>query len=214
MSDHPVLTAVGVAAVALGVLMVLEPGLAAAIAADYTAVVLIGVLALVQGVRIARTRRATELRGAETPDVETVESMPVPGEEFDDRVATLRAGPRRSTLRERNDLRDRLREAAIPAVADRDHVSREEARERIEAGTWTDDAFAASFLGDSDAPKPPLSARLRLVASPRSGHQVRIRRTADAVARAAGVGAPAARAPGGTSAESGEDTPTRREAEP
>lgn len=187
MTDHPLLTAVGVAAVALGVLMVVEPGLAAAIAADYTAVVLIGALALVQGLRVARARRATELRGAETPDVETVRSVPTPGDGFDDRVAGLRSGPRRAVLRGRADVRETLTDAAIAAVADRDHCSREAARERIEDGTWTDDPFAASYLGGSDAPKPPLSAKLKLVTSPESAHQVRVRRTADAVARAAGV---------------------------
>lgn len=190
MSDgHSLLSVVGLAAVALGVLMVVEPGVATAIAADYTAVVLIGALALVQGVRVAQARRATELRSAETPDVETVRTVPTPGDGFDDRLAGLRSGPRRAVLRERADLRETLTDAAISAVADRDHCSREQARERVEDGTWTDDPFAASFLGGADAPTPPLSAKLRLVAGSESAHQVRVRRTADAVARAAGVGA-------------------------
>ena len=187
MSDHPVLTAVGVVAVALGVLMLIQPSLAAAVSANYAAVILIGVLALVQCVRVVQTRRRSEIRSAETPDVETVETMPTPGREFDERVAQLRSGPRRMTIRERANLRETLEETAVAAVADRENCSRERARERIDAGTWTDDVHAAAYLGGADAPKPPFLSKLRFVASTNSTYQIRMRRTADAIARAAGV---------------------------
>lgn len=187
MSDHPVLTAVGVVAVALGLLMVVRPGLAAAVSANYAAVILIGVLALVQCVRVVQTRRRSEIRGAETPDVETVETMPTPGREFDERVARMRSGPRRTTIRERADLRETLAETAVAAVADRENCSRERAREKIDAGTWTDDVHAAAYLGGADAPKPSFLSKLRFLASPDSTYQIRMRRTADAIARVAGV---------------------------
>ncbi|NHN57691.1 MULTISPECIES: hypothetical protein [Halorussus] len=186
-NDHPILTVVGVVAVALGLLMAFVPGFAAAVGTGYAAVTAVGLLALVQGLRVARARQAAEVEAAETPDVETVESVPTPGEEFDRTVAELRSGPRRMLVRERSDLRDTLREAAVTAVADRDNCSPERARERIAAGTWTDDPHAAAFLGGDDAPSPPLLDRLRLAASTESRNQHRIRRTADAVARAAGV---------------------------
>lgn len=185
--DHPVLTAVGVVAVALGVLLVVQPGLATAVAADYVAVVVVGLLALVQGLRVARARRRSEIRGAETPDVETVETMPTPGHEFDARVAGLRSGPRRSTIRERANVREMLEEAAVSTVAERENCSQERAREKIDAGTWTDDVHAAAYLGGADAPKPPLLSKLRFLASPDSTYQIRMRRTADAIARVAGV---------------------------
>ena len=185
--DHPVLTTVGVATVALGVLMVLQPGLAAAIGVDYAAVLLVGLIALVQAVRVARSRQDSEVRGAETADVETVESMPTPGEEFDRTVATLRSGPRRQLIRDRADLREEVAAAAVTAVADRENCSPEEAEERIEAGTWTDDPHAAAFLGGADAERPPLFDRLKLAASPETRFQHRVGRAADAVARTAGV---------------------------
>ncbi|WP_132057064.1 DUF308 domain-containing protein [Halorussus amylolyticus] len=187
MSTRPILTGIGVVAVALGVLMVVQPSLATAISADYAAVLLIGALALVQGVRIAQSRRTSEIRGAETPDVETVETMPTPGAEFDERVARMRSGPRRTTIRERADLRDALLDAAVSAVAHAENCSREDARERIDAGTWTDDVHAAAFLGGDDAPNPPFRSKLRLAFSTESVHQFRLRRAADAVARVAGV---------------------------
>jgi hypothetical protein len=189
MSDdgNSILTLVGLVAVALGVLMVIQPGLAAAIGTDYTAVTIVALLALVQGIRVARSRKATELRAAETPDVETVETVPTPGDDFDREVAELRSGPRRTLIRKRANLRESLEAAAVTAVADRENCSPEAARERIEAGTWTDDPHAASFLGGAEAPSPPLFARVRIAASGQSSRQFRIRRTADAIARVAGV---------------------------
>ncbi|WP_137283735.1 DUF7269 family protein [Halorussus salinisoli] len=186
-NDHPILTVVGLAAVALGLLMAFRPGLAAAVGTGYAAVTVVGLLALVQGIRVARSRQTSELRAATTPDVETVETVPTPGEAFDRTVAELRSGPRRVLVRERADLRETLEEAAFTAVADRENCSREQARELVAAGTWTDDAHAASFLGGPDAPTPPIFDRLKLAASSESPYQYRIRRAADAVARTAGV---------------------------
>ncbi|PSP56646.1 hypothetical protein BRC82_01870 [Halobacteriales archaeon QS_1_67_19] len=174
-------------AAAAGILLIVEPTLAATISADYVAVTIVGLLALVQGFRTAQARKRTEIRGAETPDVETVETMPTPGHEFDARIEGLTSRSRRMHLRERTDLRDALEAAAVRAVADRDNCSREAARERIEDGTWTDDPHAAAFLGGDAAPTPPLIDRLRVIASGESAYQFRLRRTADAVARAAGV---------------------------
>ncbi|UPV72915.1 hypothetical protein M0R89_10175 [Halorussus limi] len=202
MSDdggHPILTVVGVVAVAVGLLMMFVPGFAAAIGTGYAAVTIVGLLALVQALRVGRARMATELRAAETADVETVEAMPTPGDEFDRTVAELRSGPRRVLIRERADLRDALENAAVTAVADRENCSREQARERVETGAWTDDPHAAAFLGGADAPSPPLFDRVKIAASTESPFQYRIRRTADAVARTAGV------EPGDVSGGAGDD---------
>lgn len=186
-SSHPILTTIGVVAVMVGLLMLFVPGFAAAIGTGYAAVTVVGLLALVQALRVGRSRMTTDLDAAETADVETVEAMPTPGDEFDRAVAELRSGPRRTLIRERADLRETLEAAALTAVADRENCSREEARERVEAGTWTDDSHAAALLGGSDAPSPPLFDRLKVAASTESPFQYRIRRTADAIAREAGV---------------------------
>ncbi|WP_135805739.1 DUF7269 family protein [Halorussus marinus] len=188
MTDHPILTAVGVGAVGLGVLLVVQPGLAAAVGADYVAVTVVGLLAVVQAVRVVQRRRSTEIRGAATPDVETVETVPTPGEAFDDRVAGLGAGARRTTVREREDIREHLTETAVTAVAHARNCSPATARERIEAGEWTDDRYAAAFLAGPDGPRLPFRSKLRFVAGSESLRQHQMRRTADAVARVAGVG--------------------------
>jgi hypothetical protein len=200
MTDHPVLTAIGVAAVGLGILLVVQPRLAAAIGADYVAVTVVGLLAIVQAVRVVQRRRSTEIRGAETPDVETVETVPTPGEAFDDRVAALRSSTRRSRVRERDDIREQLAETAITAAARARNCSRAAARERIEAGAWTDDRYAAAFLAGPDGPSLPFRSKLRFVAGPESLGQHQMRRTADAIARLAGVdGAETDAAPRGES---------------
>lgn len=189
MSDDTprVLVVVGLVAVGLGVLMVVQPRLATAIGTDYSAVTVVGLLALVQGLRVARARKAAELRAAETPDVETVETRPTPGDEFDREVANLRSDPRRSVIRKQANFRETLEAAAVTAVADRKNCSRDRAREHVEAGTWTDDAHAAAFLGGTEAPSPPLLDRVKVAASAESARQFGIRRTADAIARVAGV---------------------------
>ena len=186
--DHPILTTVGVAAVAAGVLMVVNPGFAGLIGTGYFAVTLVGLLALVQGFRVASARRKTEIAGLETPDVETVETMPTPGSDFDERIAALNTGPRRESIRKRRQIREALEAEALAAVARERNCSREEAEALVRAGTWTDDPHAATFLGGDDAPRPSLRERLRLAASTQSTFQHQARRTAVAVARAADPG--------------------------
>lgn len=183
--DHPILTTIGVAAVGAGVLMVVNPGLAGLVGTGYFAVTMVGLLAMIQGLRVARARRETDIEGLQTPDVETVETMPTPGWEFDEQVATLNSGPRRESIRKRRQLREALEEEALAAVARAENCSRSEAEELLRAGTWTDDPHAATFLGGSDAPSPPIRDRLRLAVSTQSVFQHRARRTADAVARSA-----------------------------
>lgn len=189
MSDdaHPLLATLGLLAVGAGVLLVARPGLAATIGTDYAAVTLVAVLALVQCLRVVRARRASEVRTARIGDVETVESMPTPGEEFDRMVEEIHAVPRRVSIRRQDDVRETLEGAALAAIARRENCSRDRAREHVAAGTWTDDVHATVFLGGEGAPTPSLVDRLTVAASGHSPPQFRIRRTADAVARTAGV---------------------------
>lgn len=184
--EHPVLVAGGLVAAGVGLLLVFRPGLAAAIATGYAAVTLLGLLALVQFLRVARARRRSEIHLAGTDDVETVEPMPTPGDDFDRQVEELHSGPRVADVRRTNDLRETLATYAIDAIVEREHCSRDRAVEHLEAGTWTDDVHAATFLGGEEAPTPELRDRLRVAASRQSTAQFRLRRTADAIARTAG----------------------------
>lgn len=59
------------------------------------------------------------------------------------------------------DVRRELRETVVTLLVDRRGWSAEEARRRLDAGSWTDDPRAASFLGDETVPDPPLGTQLR-----------------------------------------------------
>lgn len=201
-----VLTAMGVVTFASGVLFVVRPELAGAVGATYGAVTLLGALGLVQLLRVLRSRRRTALRAAEPDDVEAVPSVPTPGAEFDRTVAELHAVPRRISLRRQRQVQESLLEAAVRAVASRQHCSPERARELVLSGAWTDDPHAATFLGGPEVPPESVAERLRVAGSSYTPPQFRIRRTADAVARTAGHDeAPATGSPAGGAA--GRDRP-------
>jgi len=180
------LAAAGVVAVLVGVAFVLDPGLAAVVEGTDWQVTLLGLLALVQGVRLVAARRHADLDAAETGDPEITASMPVPGASFDDLLADSN-GRNSTARRNREQIRSRLRETAIEVVAWTEGCSRETAADRLEAGTWTDDPLAAAFLGDVAVTELSWldSVRYTLSAEPR--FQRRARRTADAIARCAGV---------------------------
>lgn len=60
----------------------------------------------------------------------------------------------------RDEIRKRLASVATRRIATVDGRSRETARERVNAGAWTDDPVVAAFLGDETAPEAPVRWRL------------------------------------------------------
>lgn len=53
-------------------------------------------------------------------------------------------------------VRERLRDAAVETVFTAGEQSRQEARNLVLSGDWTDDPIVAAFLGDETADAPPL----------------------------------------------------------
>lgn len=88
----------------------------------------------------------------------------------------------------RADVRERVRATAVRAYARRHSVSRDDAREAVAAGAWTDDVVAAAFAGDERAPPLPLGERLRGWIHPDRAYQRRARRAVDAAHRLATEG--------------------------
>lgn len=175
------LVAVAVAALAYGVAAAYRPDLAGLLVVTEWYVPVLGGLAVLLGYRSIQRRRRTEIRGVETADPEVVAPVDAPGAAFDRRVEAA-TSYRRTTIQTRQRVQDRLAEAAITAVQRHLDCSREVATDRLEAGTWTDDPFAAAFLGGPDVPDPPLLARLRHALRAESAFQRDARRTADAIA--------------------------------
>lgn len=84
------------------------------------------------------------------------------------------------------ELRSRLREAAVRTVHRSGTATAEEAERAVERGTWTDDRVAAAFLGGEDAPGYPLRHRIRGWLRPDLAFETRFERTVDAVYDRAG----------------------------
>lgn len=146
---------------------------------SYTFVTLLGLLAVAQGLRAVSGRRGTDGEETETGDPELRYLVPTPGDDFDELLGDTAGWSLQSVSRQR-DVRDRLHRVAVDALATYEHCTAEEARERIEEGTWTDDPVAASFLSDS-VPAPPLGVRLRQLVRRESGFGYRVARTVDAI---------------------------------
>jgi hypothetical protein len=148
---------------------------------------LVGVLALLQGLRVARARRHSDIEQAALPDPEAIRRMDTPGEDFDDQLLALGSGRGRGTVRKRETVRSRLEDAALTAIAARENCSRERARERLEDGTWTDDPYAAAFFSDRVEHSPSWREWLRRSLRAETPFQRRARRAAAAIADLAGV---------------------------
>lgn len=180
MNRRSLFAGLGVAVAGLGAAMVVAPDLAADVGRGQALVTLVGLLAVVQGLRAASARRGTEVGGAETGDPEIPPPLPSPGDDFDDRLATVRTyNPRTTTSR--RDVRERLERAAVAALVRRERCSRAAAREMLRLGTWTDDPVAAQFFAEAGAVTVPLRQQLGVLL--RGGRfDWRVRRAVAAIA--------------------------------
>ena len=84
-----VVAAIGVVAGVVGFLMVARPALAASITVPRLGMIVMGILAVIEGLRSFQSRRSVDVEGAEPPDPEERVAAPLPGEDFDERVARV-----------------------------------------------------------------------------------------------------------------------------
>jgi len=149
-----VLLGVGVASTATGLLVLLTPVAAPVSVPVVPALGLVALAALAVGGLVALGRSA---EGARTYDLpEPTAGVRAPGDAFDERLAAVSV--RDAT--DRDEIRDRLRSVAVTVLADTTAPDRATARERLDAGTWTDDRQARAFF--TDAP-PSLRSRVRTI---------------------------------------------------
>ena len=156
------LAVAGAAAVAVGLLAALDRGIAAAISPTSAVVTLLGVLGLAQGVRYANARRDRRRLLTDPGEPERRAPAAVPGSALDERIAQV-ASPAPGGYQSRRDLRGRVREAAVVAVARDRNCARAAAAEAVCDGTWTDDPAAAAFFDTRTA----YPVRVRFVAGVR-----------------------------------------------
>lgn len=198
------LTVLGVLAFVVGVTTIAVPAFAAAVPIepivgllgnDYLLVAAVAGGALLAVLAVLVARAATGLSQATPPDPENIHDVALFGERFDEVLsnghrgsgAVNGAGSHRA-------VRSRLREAAIATVMREASCTRAEATERVDRGTWTDDAAAARFLADSptavesasgvvDRPGNSLGASLGATFGGETQYQRGVRRTATAIVR-------------------------------
>lgn len=180
-----VLITLGVAIALAGIAMVADPGIAAIVSADQVAVVVVGILILIQGVRVVRTRRKTTITEAETPDPESAMALPTPGDDFDEQLAPYRRASRRQP-NNRGRIYERLEEAAITAISWRRDCSRDEAIQQLRDGSWTEDRSAVAFFGgENEMASMSFGDWFRSLVSPESRFYRQARHAAYAVLRLA-----------------------------
>jgi hypothetical protein len=171
LSVRQLLTAVGSAsllgALVLAFLPMPLPSLRGPVTslANGATIALLGITAVVLGVvRIVQGRddSTPEPPSLGTPEAANYGSVGSTGHNLDVTIenvdGTLREpGPSEWwEARERDRVEAEIRAAAIDVLARRESIGRDEAAAMVEAGTWTTDPRASSFLGGTDAPEPPL----------------------------------------------------------
>ena len=175
-----VLLGFGVVGVLLGLAAYVSPGIAGAVFVDDFYVVIVGAIAIAQAGRIARDARDGPIDRAETGDPELVDGIPTPGSEFDEALASASSVHQ---IEGRREVERRLRRAAAAVLQRRRDCSPEEADERLEAGTWTDDALAASFFSERVRRELSWRTRARIRVSGQSSFGLRAERAADEIER-------------------------------
>jgi len=143
----------------------IDPSLAGSIGIagnPYPLLAAIGLLALAAAFATGMMALAIPTDGVAAPDVERFATTDTPGDEFEDALAELagRRGRAARPVEDRERIRERLHADAVRTirrVADCDTAT---AREQVATGEWTEDRYAAAFLGD-DVPGPAWWQRLR-----------------------------------------------------
>lgn len=157
------LAALGGVLVVVGAALALSPGASRLAAVTPTALAAVGLVVALVGAAAVAGPLSRPAR--ERPSVEADRL----GAEFD--AALARVGTMSSvelrTAEPPEEVRERIREAAVALVASRGGLDRETAAGRIERGEWTDDPVAAAFLSESVRAPAAVRWRERLSTTPR-----------------------------------------------
>lgn len=186
---------VAVGALAVGLTLLVLPGLTAALFAPIAASVAAGTLATavvplalcllaIGGVGVVRRESPAQ----PTPLVDEPPESGV-GESVDSPAKQLRRTVTRATAnRYRNwdgtdeaTVERELREAAIAAERRATGTRRAAASDAVDSGEWTDDPVAAAFLADEDGPEYDVIEQLSGRLNPGGAYRRRVDRTAAAI---------------------------------
>lgn len=160
MNLRTTLTVFGVATGAVGLAFVLDSGLAAGVGVDRLFVFLAGFAAVLLAVADLRVLRATTVDQASVEDVEEGPEYPGAGAEVDALLSDAAQGYDRTTQTHRDRIEARIREAAIDVLTRQEECTPEAAEAMLAEGSWTDDPYAAAFLGAHDPEGLPIRERV------------------------------------------------------
>jgi len=147
-----------------------------------------GLVALLLGLWAVRSAYHGGVEQTPVPDVELPRSFPAPGSDLDltlYRLTHLRQG----TSEYRDQIQERLAEAAVSAIRQRENCTRAQAIHMIEEGEWTDNRQAAAFFAGGS---PPSQSRLdKFFGDDETPYEQWVDTTVDAIAEYAGIEAAA-----------------------
>ena len=172
----------GLLALAVGMAAAVSPGLLG-MDVDRALVTALGVVTLLLAVRQVALRRGVDLDEAVTPDPEYRVPTPPPGEDLRDSLGGFFAAGRLPY----NQAVRGLRAAAVEVLVQYEGLSEAEAERRVEAGTWTDDGYAAAYLAGEDGPDPPSPGLLRRAVAGGVPKHRKVRHAVSAIAERAGL---------------------------
>jgi uncharacterized repeat protein (TIGR01451 family) len=174
--------ALGVAALALGVVTFFDPGSLGA-SLPTTAILFVGLIPLALAYRVLVARYRRPRHRARTGDPERAAVSDAPGEDVSETVREFLASEYAPTRRG-------LRAIAVAVLDHYTAASESDAQEALANRTWTTDPDALAYFAGDGAPVPPILARLRDRLSPESAYHRRLRHATDAISAIAGVNPP------------------------
>lgn len=146
---------------------------------DYFVLVLVGGIAIAGAASVQIRRRIDGIHQATPPDTEGVHVVPTLGADLDDYLAA----PLGIGVTEPSKIHARLFRLAVTVVMQEHGCTRDEARARVEAGDWTTDPYAASYLGAAGSDSLSPRQQLRAALDGDSTTQHAVRRTATEILR-------------------------------
>lgn len=146
---------------------------------DYLLVAGIAGAALLLAVPVLSSGRGRHLNQASMPEPERPPDVPAAGDAFDDALRNRWLFVPVVGRNARRLVRNRLRTAAVETLMRVENCSRDEAAQRVAAGTWTDDSVVTAFLRE-DA-RPSLSEHVAALLSGTTWTRQCAHRTAAAI---------------------------------
>ncbi len=183
MNWQRLLLVAGVGLAGLGLFALAAPGVID-LDVGQAALTLVAILALLLSLRAVQTRRRTDLTQAMTPDPERVRAVSPPGAQLQDATRQFWQKPHAFY---RMSGRDAIKAAAVAVLTRYESCTTEEAYDRIERGTWTDDEYAVAFLSETPGAPRSLSRTLRTWLGKETAYQRGLRHSVDAIAAIASI---------------------------